>query len=167
MEAKRIDAAAVPSTPETSQPSRRAPKGVLIRPRQQFRYAFVLVAGGIIAQSVVIGAMAFFINSTIGSVVDTHHLDPAIGTTITHAITVSMSLLMLVAVAFALVAVLIGVKLSHRIYGPLVPFTRHIDLLKEGHYSARLNLRRTDDLIELKDALNSLSEALQARHGTR
>jgi signal transduction histidine kinase len=148
-------------------PSRRAPKGILIRPRQQFRYAFVLVAGGIIAQSIVIGAMAYFINSTISNVIDTHQLDPAVGATITHAITLSMSLLMIIAVAFALVAVLIGVRLSHRIYGPLVPFTRHIDLLKEGHYSARLNLRRTDDLIELKDALNSLSEALHARHGSR
>lgn len=148
-------------------PLRRAPKGILIRPRQQFRYAFVLVAGGIIAQSVVIGAMAYFINSTIANVVDTHQLDPAVGATITHAITLSMSLLMLVAVAFALVAVLIGVKLSHRIYGPLVPFTRHIDKLKDGHYSNRMNLRRTDDLVELKDALNGLAEALQARHGTR
>lgn len=146
---------------------RRAPSGILIRPRQQFKYAFILVAGGIIAQSLVIGAMAYFINSTIANVIDTHHLDPEVGATITHAITLSMSLLMIIAVAFALVAVLIGVRLSHRIYGPLVPFTRHIDQLKDGHYSARINLRRTDDLVELKDALNDLAESLQARHGTR
>lgn len=155
------------SEPQSQDPLRRAPKGILIRPRQQFRYAFVLVAGGILAQSAVIGAMAYFINSTITNVVDTHQLDPVVGATITHAITISMSLLMLVAVAFALVAVLVGVKLSHRIYGPLVPFTRHIEKLKEGHYSNRMNLRRTDDLVELKDALNGLAEALQARHGTR
>jgi methyl-accepting chemotaxis protein len=155
--------------PETDPVShlRRAPRGILIRPRQQFKYAFVLVAGGIIAQSVVIAVMAYFINNTIANVIDTHQLDPAVGATITHAITLSMSLLMLIAVAFALVAVLIGVKLSHRIYGPLVPFTRHIDALKNGKYSTRMNLRRTDDLVELKDALNSLAEALQARHGTR
>jgi nitrogen fixation/metabolism regulation signal transduction histidine kinase len=153
-------------TPSSS-PARRAPKGILVRPRQQFRYAFVLVAGGILAQSVVIGAMAYFINSTVSNVIEVHNLDASVGTTITHAITLSMTLLMIIAVAFALVAVLIGVRLSHRIYGPLVPFTRHIDKLKEGHYSARLNLRRTDDLVELKDALNSLAETLQARHGTR
>jgi nitrogen fixation/metabolism regulation signal transduction histidine kinase len=165
MEARKHDDAHLDNAATAA--SRRAPKGVLIRPRQQFRYAFVLVAGGIIAQSVVIGAMAYFINSTIANVVDTHQLDPAVGSTITHAITLSMSLLMLVAIAFAMVAVLIGVKLSHRIYGPLVPFNRHIDKLKEGHYSTRMNLRRTDDLVELKDALNGLAEALQARHGTR
>src|ERR1700761_2826477 len=90
---------------DANNPARRAPKGILIRPRQQFRYAFVLVAGGIIAQSIVIGAMAYFINSTITNVVDTQHLDPAIGASITHAITISMSLLMVVAVGFALVAV--------------------------------------------------------------
>ena len=155
-----------PQPPPTDSP-RRAPRGLLVRPRQQFRYAFTLVAGGIIAQSLVIGVMAFFINSTIASTIEIHKLDPAVGSTITNAITVSMSLLMLIAVAFALIAVLIGVKLSHRIYGPLVPFTRHIDQLKEGRYSNRMNLRRTDDLVELKDALNSLAEALNARHGTR
>jgi signal transduction histidine kinase len=147
--------------------SKRTPTGVLIRPRQQFRYAFILVAGGILAQSLVIGLMAYFINSTITNVIDTHHLDSEVATTITHAISLSLFILMVVAVAFALVAVLIGVKLSHRIYGPMVPFTRHIELLRNGRYNTRMNLRKSDDLVELKDALNSLAETLEARHGTR
>lgn len=155
-------------TPVDPSPDKRSvPKGLFVRPRQQFKYAFLLVAGGVLAQSIVIGFMAYFINSTITSVVDNHKLDPEVGASITQAITLSMSLLLVVAVAFALVAVLIGVKLSHRIYGPLVPFNRHIDKLKDGYYSARMNLRRTDDLVELKDALNGLAEALQARHGSR
>jgi len=145
----------------------RTPRGLLVRPRQQFRYAFVLVAGGVIAQSVVIGVMAYFINSTVHNVIEAHQMSAEVGKTITDAISLSMTLLMVVAVAFAMIAVLIGVKLSHRIYGPLVPFTRHITQLKNGHYSARMNLRRTDDMVELKDALNSLAEALHARHGSR
>jgi nitrogen fixation/metabolism regulation signal transduction histidine kinase len=143
---------------------RRTPHGTLIRPRQQFKYAFILAGGGILAQSLVIGVVAYFMNSTVNTVVDTNHLSPEIGSAITTAISFSLMILMLVAAAFALVAVLIGVKLSHRIYGPLVPFTRHIQHLKDGNYSVRMNLRKTDDMVELKDALNSLAASLEERH---
>ena len=148
-------------------PTHRTPNGLLVRPRQQFRYAFVLVAGGVLAQSLVIGAMAYFMSNTIHGVVDAHHVDPEVAETITHAIMLSLSLLMVVAAAFAFVAVLVGVKLSHRIYGPMVAFNRHIESLKAGYYNVRMNLRRTDDLKELRDALNGLAEALEKRHGTR
>ena len=146
---------------------KRAPVGLWVRPRQQFKYAFILVAGGILVQSAILGFTAYFINGMIMEVVDFHQLNPESGTNITHAITIALSLIMVVSMACALLAVLIGMKLSHRIYGPIVPFTRHIELLKDGRYSSRMNLRRTDDLVELKEALNSLAEALQARHGTR
>lgn len=142
----------------------RQPKGNIIRPRQQFRYAFVLVAGGILAQSAVVGSVAYFIHLTIANVIDTHQIDPDVGQIITNAITVSLFILMVVAIAFAMVAVLIGVKLSHRIYGPLVPFARHIEHLKAGNYSVRMNLRKNDDMVELKDALNGLAEVLEEKY---
>ncbi len=63
---------------------------------------------------------------------------------------------------FALVA---GVVLSHRLFGPLVSINRHIATLREGQYSARLQLRSSDDMSELKDSLNDLAEALERRHG--
>jgi signal transduction histidine kinase len=152
------------ATNSQSSDSRRTPHGVLVRPRQQFKYAFLLVAGGILAQSLVIAVIAYFINSSVATVFDQNHLDPGVGTTITHAINLALSILMLVAIGFALVAVLIGVKLSHRIYGPMVPFTRHIQHLKDGNYQVRMNLRKNDDMVELKDALNSLAASLEARY---
>ena len=56
-----------------------------------------------------------------------------------------------------------GVRLSNRIYGPLVPMLRHIQNLKQGIYSSRVVLRQNDELIELRDALNELAAALEAR----
>jgi nitrogen fixation/metabolism regulation signal transduction histidine kinase len=149
-----------------SSPKMRRPNGVLIRPRQQFRYAFVLVAGGILTQSLVVGILIYFINSTVANVIDSNHLSPEIGSTITGAISLALVLIMVVALALALVAVLIGVKLSHRIYGPLVPFTRHIEQLKAGNYSARIKLRKTDDLGELRDELNDLASVLEDRYSS-
>jgi signal transduction histidine kinase len=58
----------------------------------------------------------------------------------------------------------VGVRLSHRIYGPIVPINRFIEALSSGEYTARIALRKGDDMIELKDALNRLAEALEKRH---
>ena len=63
---------------------------------------------------------------------------------------------------FALVS---GVVLSHRLFGPLISIKRHIASLREGQYSARLQLRENDDLAEIKDSLNDLAAALEQRHG--
>lgn len=145
----------------------RAPTGILIRPREQFRYALVLVAGGIIAQSLVILTMAYYLNTAVAQVIETHEINPEVGQSISHTISLSMTVLMIIAVAFAMGATWIGIKLSHRMYGPMVPFNRHIDKLKQGYYNHRMNLRKTDELKELRDALNSLAESLQARHGSR
>jgi len=144
--------------------NKRTPRGLLIRPRQQFKYAFILVAGGILAQSAVVAMMAYFINGTATNVLASHNLDPGVGEAISHAINLACTFMMLIAVAFALVAVLIGVRLSHRIYGTMVPFSRHIEQLKNGNYAARIRLRKSDDLYEMKDALNSLAATLEEKY---
>lgn len=162
---KHVDSEA--NKPRPAPPPMRAPRGVLIRPRQQIRYALVLAGAGMAAQAIVLGTMTYFVNSTISKAVASGAIDINVGETLTHGIMVSMSFVFLVALACAVVAVFAGVKLSHRIYGPIVPFTRHIERLKEGFYSNRMNLRRNDELTELRDALNSLAEELQARHGSR
>ena len=56
-------------------------------------------------------------------------------------------------------------KLTHRIYGPMVPIHRFIDAVVEGDYSVRLQLRRKDELKDLSDNLNRLVAALAERHG--
>ncbi len=144
--------------------ARRTPLGTVVRPRQQLRYAMILVCGGILAQSLVIGLVAFLMSRTIAEVTAAHGLDPDVGAVITHSITTMLVTVMIVATAVAAIAILIGIKLSHRIYGPLVPFTRHIEALKAGNYKSRIYLRKNDDLIEIQDALNGLAEVLEDKH---
>lgn len=146
--------------------NRRAVKGTLIRPRQQLKYAMILVCGGVLAQSLIIGAVALFINRSIENLTVTYNLDPQIGQSIAHSITNSMMLVMLVATAVAMAAILAGIKLSHRIYGPMVPFQRHIDQLKAGNFASRIRLRKNDDMIEIRDALNDLAITLEERYKT-
>jgi hypothetical protein len=163
---------ATPSLDPAALDGKRSPRGILVRPRQQFRYAFMLVAGGILAQSAVVAVMAYFINATASNVLASHNISPEVGQAISQSVNLACGFMMLMALAFALVAVLIGVKLSHRIYGTMVPFSRHIEQLRSGNYAARIRLRKRDDLYEMKDALNGLAATLEekysnpnARHG--
>ncbi len=147
--------------------SRRPVSGRLVRPRQQLKYAMVLVCGGIVAQSVIIGSVVYFMSASIKSIAANYHLDPEVGAVITNSITSSLVLIMLVATAVAMAAILIGIKLSHRIYGPMIPFRRHIDELKDGNFSSRIRLRKDDDLLEIRDALNDLAITLEERYKNR
>ena len=145
----------------------RKVSGKLVRPRQQLKYAMILVCGGIMAQSIIIGSVVYFMSQSIKSITSTYHLDPEVGAVITNAITNSLVLVMLVATAVAMAAILIGIKLSHRIYGPMIPFRRHIDELKDGNFGSRIRLRKDDDLLEIRDALNDLAITLEEKYKNR
>ena len=54
-------------------------------------------------------------------------------------------------------------RLTHRIYGPLVSIKRFLNELKRGNFSARVNIRKDDDLQDLVKDLNELAESLDKR----
>lgn len=59
-----------------------------------------------------------------------------------------------VGVAVGLAGMLVFIFLSHRIAGPLYRFEKTLRELSEGNVASRINLRRTDQLTELQNALN-------------
>jgi signal transduction histidine kinase len=64
--------------------------------------------------------------------------------------------------AFAFV---LGLLMSHKIFGPLVAIRNFVNEIKAGNYSNRVNLRKQDDpqLLALADALNSLADSLASK----
>lgn len=71
------------------------------------------------------------------------------------------------ALVLAFVVVLFGVvlRMTHKVYGPLVSVERFVDQMAEGQYHRRVAIRGGDDLPRLVGKLNSMAEALQKRHG--
>lgn len=53
---------------------------------------------------------------------------------------------------------------SKRIFGPMVPFRKHIRELCEGNYSSRIRLRKRDEFKELAEELNRLAETLEKKY---
>ena len=54
-----------------------------------------------------------------------------------------------------------GVRLSHRIAGPMVQIKRVLERATKGEYKSRIKLRSNDYLHEISDELNLLLEKLE------
>lgn len=71
-----------------------------------------------------------------------------------------------VALLFGMISVSLGVILTHRLIGPMVPIRRLIGQLAEGQYGVQGRLRTKDDYQEIMNELNRLSVSLAEKHGS-
>lgn len=60
----------------------------------------------------------------------------------------------------------LSVVYTHKMVGPTIAFSLHVNKLKEGDYSSRIKLRPGDAFHELGDELNELAEELENRRNS-
>ncbi len=65
-----------------------------------------------------------------------------------------------IAVSFVIATLYLSARYTHQIYGPMVSIRRFLDDLIGGRRPPRIQLRSTDQLQDLVERLNRLSEAL-------
>ncbi|MBP7055569.1 MAG: methyl-accepting chemotaxis protein [Candidatus Omnitrophica bacterium] len=71
----------------------------------------------------------------------------------------------IVAGAVAIAGMLIFILLSHRIAGPLYRFEKTVKDIEAGDLTARISLRKKDEIIALKEALNVFVDSMDKRIG--
>jgi len=144
--------------------NRRSFKNIMVNPKQQLRYSFVVVTGCCLSVILFLMVVVFQVKQTMTTLAVAYRLDSEVVTAIQAALTSAVYVSILLACGVTFLSVLVGIRLSHRIYGPVVSIKRHIGQLAGGDYKARLTLRKHDDLLDIRDSLNSLAEALEKRH---
>jgi len=143
---------------EKSGKNLRSIRGFLVRPKQQLRGTLIIVGICIFFQLLMLIAFRSALDSVITQFAQSN---PEMAAQMS-ASTVSVFRLMVMYVFFlAFVTLLIGIVITHRTYGPLVPLMRHVENLTQRKFDARVHLRDTDELQELADALNLLAETLE------
>lgn len=70
---------------------------------------------------------------------------------------------LIVGVTIGITGIFVFMYLSHRIGGPLYRFEKAVEDVKKGDLSQRVNLRKTDELDELRKRMNSLLEDIDSR----
>ncbi len=57
----------------------------------------------------------------------------------------------------------LGLRMTHRVAGPLVRILASVQQMSLGNFDQHINLRKGDSLVELADAINTLSEFLRRK----
>ncbi len=68
--------------------------------------------------------------------------------------------------AFAATMMVVVVRRTHKMYGPMVSIMRFVGELQKGNYAVRIHIREKDDFQTLVARLNELAAALHERHGS-
>ena len=138
-------------------------RNYLIKKKFQFAfsYGFILL---LVAGALLIGALfAYVSNDTL----TTGYLNSTLQVERTSRFFSAALIVIVLAVAagIGITGLALFILLSHRIAGPLYRFEKMLKGATEGDLSSRITLRKTDQLTELKEALNDLTSSLDARIG--
>ncbi len=145
---------------------RRKLKGRLVNLRAQLRFSLLIGSVSFVVLAVFMAVTSLALDRAVGYLELTHGLQPGLAAVLRRSFTDALMIAMVLAILLVGIAMLFGLLWSHRVYGPLIPLTRHIQELKSGNFASRVNLRRSDELCELQSALNDLAESLEARYGS-
>jgi len=72
-------------------------------------------------------------------------------------------IMLIVAIGIGIAGMIVFIMLSHRIAGPLYRFEKDIMEVGSGDLTKRINLRKTDQLAELKESLNIFIDSLDQK----
>ncbi len=141
--------------------SQRKFSSIIINPKYQLKVAFYFFAFSFITLGFLVWYFTLSIKNSLSFLQKTYSIDIEVIESIQNNLSSFTNVMSLTFIGFLITVFLIWLKISHRIFGPLVPLTRHIKELQNGNYSSRAMLREGDFLIELKDELNLLAENLE------
>ncbi len=142
---------------------RRTLRGHLIKPKKQIKYAVIFMGGGTMMLSIFIAIALYYLDQTAVALEVAYRLDHEVVKALQNSLSGMLILALGVSVILSVVSIQVGLHMSHRFYGPVIPICRHIEELKNGNYTSRIHLRQNDELTEIQNELNELAEVLQGK----
>lgn len=133
--------------------NRRNFRNILINPEAQIRYGMMFLAVSILVHAVTTVLVIQLYIAYRSEVIESSNLSMGF-------ILSGMILLYLLLYGFSF---LLGLLISHRLYGPLVNLERILVKLNRGEYSSRIVLRKYDDVKvkEIAELVNQLADKLE------
>jgi hypothetical protein len=142
----------------------RSIRNYLIEPMTQFRMGLrlILIALCFFVAAIYFIADGFFIQySHLINMTTQNNEAPMALNAIMDAFYRHASITVGLCVAFPIVMMVAIIYFTHRIYGAVVNIRGFISELNAGNYHKRCQLRKTDELQDVAEALNNLAETLE------
>jgi len=140
----------------------RTSQGLWVRPKAQLLLISLMSLGLLIVAGTLVLLLSSF-DSYLATLRETNQMDTQTSILVTSHLYYYLRLAITLAVSFAVGGLALGVMLSHRIFGPIVPIRAHVLRLIEGDYSSRIHLRTHDQFKDVATDLNTLAERLNQK----
>lgn len=127
--------------------------------------SFFLFTGGLITLTVCSVLFLFRLVQVLESLAAAYPIDPEVILHLNKTINIAIIITVLVAAFLGALAFLLGIALTHKVFGPMVQIERALKRLADGDYKARGALRKNDEFHEIMDSINELATKLEERHG--
>jgi hypothetical protein len=145
----------------------RSMRNILLRPEFQLKYSFYFVGMTLITMGGVFLLFLLSLEDMIATLAVVYRIEPEVIGAIQDSLRTATFTTIVVGALFGLISVSLGIILTHRLIGPMVPIRRLIQQLSEGQYGIQGRLRNKDDYQDVMNDLNRLSLKLSERHGNR
>jgi hypothetical protein len=151
------------TTDEKYDTNRRTLHGLLIQPHKQLGFVFIYIGGGMLALVAIMFYLLSLLDHNFTQLAHVYNIAPDVAQAMHDSLRNARITLGIPTLVILVLTFYAGLRLSHRVFGPFVPFFRHINELKSGNYASRVHLRDGDEFQDFKDALNELAVTLQEK----
>lgn len=146
-------------------PYQRSMKNILLRPEFQLKYSFYFVGTTLVIMGAVFLLFLLSLEDMISTLAVVYRIEPEVIGAIQQSLKTATFTTIAVALIFGLISISLGIILTHRLIGPMIPIRRLIRQLNDGEYGVQGRLRTKDDYQEIMNDLNQLSNSLSTKHG--
>ncbi len=137
---------------------RRGFKGWFVDPYKQVRLGLMFLLVNFCFAALFIGVFGYYVYEMYDAVTTYFQLSGAENTATQHKFAVPIAIGAGLILLFIVTTILVSVRYTHEIYGPLVSIHRYLDDVLSGRTPTPIQLRESDQLKDLATKLNKVAE---------
>ena len=141
-------------------PNRRRRLGLYARPRAQLLMGLVLGLGFAALGGLMVW-MYVSLQTFLQALAASGQISPQTALALNDMVYSYVRAAAVLAGVLAVTGWFLGLKMSKRIYGPMIPIRAHVAHLIRGEYASRVRTRESDEFRDLVAELNQLAETLE------
>lgn len=134
-----------------------------VEPYRQVKLGLLFLILNLIFSAIILSVFGYYIWDIYNAVSSYFHLSPDQSQLAMQKFSTPVIVGILLIGLFVLTTILVSVKYTHQIYGPLVSIHRFLDNLLQNQYPESLQLRQSDQLKDLADKLNIIAEGINKK----
>lgn len=137
---------------------RRKFASLFIEPYRQVKLGLMFLILNLVFAAAILGTFGYYLYDVYKSIKVYFELSGAQSVEISSKLSIPMGIGAGLILGFVVITILIAVKYTHRIYGPLVSIHRYLDDILSNRRAKPLVIRESDQLQELASKLNQVAE---------